>query len=331
MNRLISRKWLLFITLLLVIAFGIGIAYAMGTHKVVKKRLVIATLLSHPALDQITENIKSELASKGYVENKHIEYILKNANGDMQLVASIASDIKTLNPDIVVAITTPVAQAISKAWRGPFIFSAVTDPVGAGIMPDWRSGNGLTTGVSDMWPYKEQLELMKEIVPSAKKVGVLFNPGDAASQYGIKQIRLLLSEMDYEFIEGPCYSASDVASVTRTLIDKVDVVYLSSDATVISGVAGAAKVLINTGKPLIVGDSGTVERGGLATVSVGYSGVGKETAHLVDRILRGERDIPTVIARGNEIYINLKAAQLMKVIIPPQIIEKATKTFTEIK
>jgi len=326
-----KHNWLLLSALLLIIVFCIGLSHAIGTNKIVKKRVVIATLVSHPALDQIIENIKQELTNKGYVENKHIQYIMKNASGDMQLVATIANDIKTLNPDLVVALTTPVSLAIAKAWKGPFVFSAVTDPIGAGIMPDWNSGNGATTGVSDMWPYKEQIELMAEIIPSAKTVGVLFNPGDAASQYGIKHIREILKEMDYKFLEGPCYSPNDVANVAKTLIDKVDALYLSSDATVISGAPGAAKVCINARKPLIVGDNGTVARGGLATVSVGYPGVGKETAHLVDRLLRGERDIPTVVAHGSDIYLNTKAAQLMRITIPEQVIKKATKIFTEIK
>lgn len=296
-----------------------------------KYKVVIVTLLSHPALDQIPINMKEELKKRGYTEGKDIEYLLKNASGDMQLVATIANEIKAFKPSIVVAITTPVAQAISKTWDGLLVFSAVTDPVGAGIMPDWNTGKGVVTGVSDMWPYKEQIKLMREILPSAKMVGVLFNPGDAASQYGMKQVKKLLPEFEFTAIEGSCYSPVDVGNVAKTLIDKVDVIYLSSDATVISGAAGAAKVCINARKPLIVGDSGTVEKGGLATVSVGYPGVGKETGILVDRLLKGERNIPTVVAFGDEIYINTKSAELMKTPIPDEVLKKATKVYTEIK
>jgi putative tryptophan/tyrosine transport system substrate-binding protein len=326
-----SKKLYLFgLSIFILLSFGLADLFAMSKTPPKVYRVVVVNYVTHPALDLIVDNMKIELSNRGY-NDENIEYIIKNANGDNALVASIAFQVKTFNPDVVVGITTPVAQAIAKAWKGPFVFSAVTDPVGAQIMPDWEKGNGVVTGVSDMWPYGEQIKLMRDLLPAAKKVGILYNPSDAASQFGMKTIRKILPKYKFEFIEGSCNTPSDVAIVTNNIIDKVDVIYLSSDATVISGSPAAAKICMNKKKPLIVGDKGTVQKGGLATVSVGYGGIGTQTGILVDRLLKGEKDIPTVVTHGDEIVINKKAAQLMGVEISDQMLENAHTVFEEIK
>ncbi len=295
------------------------------------KVVAIATLVSHPALDSIQTNLKEELARSGYIEGKNISYVIKNAGGQLQLAANIANDLASRSADVVVAITTPMAQAVSKQIKGPFVFSAVTDPVGAGLVNSLGKGEELVTGVSDAWPYHSQLKLIREITPTAKKIGVLYNPGEAASQYGIKQIRSLSQPLNFELEEGAVNTSSEVYAVAQNLASQSDVLFLSSDSTVIGGIAAALKVAVENKIPLYVGDSGTVGKGGLATVSVGYDAVGVETGKLVARLLHGERFIPTVVANGTDVFLNTKAAKMMGVEIPEETLRKASKVFTEIK
>ena len=118
--------------------------------------------------------------------------------------------------------------------------------------------------------------------------------------------------------------------MARNLANRTDALFLSSDNTVIGGVAAAIRVAVDRKMPLYVGDSGTIEKGGLAAVSVGYAELGKETGKLVVRMLNGERYIPTYVGRGEHTYINLRAAELMGVTIPDHIIESAHKVFEEI-
>lgn len=228
------------------------------------------------------------------------------------------------------AITTPMAQAVAKIARTPLVFSAVTDPVGAGLVPALETSVRDLTGVSDAWPYEAQLRLIREISPNAPRLGVLFNPGEAASQYGIRQIRAHAAAFGFDLVEGGVGSTAEVLPVAESLAPRVDALFLSSDNTVIGGVAAAVRVAIKYRKPLYVGDSGTVEKGGLAAVSVGYAEVGRRTGDLVARFLRGDREIPTVVAQGAEIYINRKAAELMGVILPEEVISRATKVFDAI-
>jgi putative ABC transport system substrate-binding protein len=288
------------------------------------KVVAIATLVSHPALDALQQNIRDELSRQGFQQGRDIEYEIRNASGQMQLVSSIAREIAALKPDVTVAITTPVAQALKKVTTGPFVFAAVTDPVGAGIVASLETPEKLTTGASDAWPYRDQLGLIRRIAPRVRRVLVIFNPGEAASQYGMKQIRRFAPESGIELVEGPVNSPSEVYTVAENLGRGVDAIFLSSDSTAITGVAGAAKVAIRNKIPLFVGDGGTVEKGGVAAASIGYDRLGVETGKLVARILRGERNIPVVVPDGrSEIVVNTKAAELMGVEIPKDILEKA--------
>jgi len=294
------------------------------------KTVVVATLVSHPALDQIVSSLKEEMSRLGHVEGKDVRYVIKNANGDQKLVATIANEVTAASPDAVVAITTPMSQAIAKAHKGVFLFSAVTDPVGAGLVPSLDKPGAHISGVSDAWPYREQMELLREIAPGVRRVGVIHNPGDAASQYGMKQIRDIAASMGLKIEDASISAPGDVATVSEALIDRCDALYLSSDATAISGFAGAMKVCFRTKKPLMAGDSGTVEKGALAAVSVGYAGVGRETGKLLHKMLAGERNLPVVVAKGDEIYLNSKAADLSGVKIPDSVVNRAKRVFKTI-
>lgn len=293
--------------------------------------VAIATLMTHPALDEVEEGLHEELALLGYEEGKNIDFIKRNANGQMQLVSLIANDLVALEPDLIIAITTPMAQAVVAVAKCPVVFSAVTDPVGAGIVGDMGVGQGNITGTSDAWPYKEQLELIQKMTPAVKTIGVVYNPGEAPALYGMRRIRELAPTMGFTILERTVSTALEVRPAAADLAGRVDALFLSSDNTAISGVAGAASIAIEYQIPLYVGDSGTVARGGLAAVSVGYRSLGQETARLVDRMLKGEKDIPTVIARGTDIVLNRKAAELMGIEIPEAIIARATTIHDEIE
>lgn len=328
-----KRKSILFISVLVLVVGVMSGNPLFAEEKAAKKhyRIGVATLMSHPALDSVISSMKEELKARGYVEGQNIEYVLRNANGQVNLTPAIAQELSNMSLDAVVAITTPMAQAAVKLSRVPVVFSAVTDPVGAKIVKDINRGQKGVTGVSDAWPYEAQISLIKEILPKAKVIGVLYNPGEAASQYGIKQIRGIAASRGYTLKEATVSNTAEVYGAASAIINSVDILYLSSDNTVIEGVSGAIKVAIENKKPLMVGDSGTVEKGGLAAVSVGYVQVGKDTGILVDRLLKGEDNIPTIVEQGDEIYLNAASAKLMGIEFPEGLVKRAKKTYTEIK
>ena len=286
--------------------------------------------MSHPALDAVLENTKKELTQQGYIEGQNVQYIIKNANGQMTSTSGISSDLASQKLDLIIAVATPMAQAVVKNAKCPVVFAAVTDPVGAGIVKSLQ-GEKSITGTSDAWPYEDQLKLIKQITPGAKKLGIIFDPGSPGAKYGMTEIHKYAPAIGFELLERAVNSTNDVYAAAQDLSTKVDALFLSSDNTVISGMAAALKVAKERKLPLYVGDSGTVEKGGLAAVSVGYAALGTETGKLAVRVLKGEQNIPVYISKGTEIYINSKSAELMGVQVPDEVTKKATKIFTEIK
>lgn len=289
--------------------------------------IVVATLMSHPALDQVVASMKEELAAEGFVEGRNLAITMQNANGEMGLIPGIVQTVKSQQPELVVAITTPVAQAFAKNRPAPLVFSAVTDPVGAGVVKSMDAVTEDVSGVSDAWPYRQQMELIKKITPAAVKLGVVYNPGEAASQYGIKRIRGLAAGLGLELTEIVATKTVEVKDALAQFIDRVDAVYLSSDNTVIQALPAALKVCLEHKKPLYVGDSGTVEKGGLAAVSVGYAGVGRETGKIVAQFLQDNRKVQPVVAQGDQVYLNLQTAAKIGVTIPPAVVAAATETY----
>jgi putative tryptophan/tyrosine transport system substrate-binding protein len=292
-----------------------------------KFRVGVATLMSHPALDAVIANMKTELASRGYRQGDNISYTVMNANGDPNAAITIIRSLQASKPDVTVAITTPMAQVAVKEVRGLLVFSAVTDPVGAGVVDSLSSPPANVTGVSDAWPYQAQLSLARELSPGARVLGVLYNPGESASQYGIKRIEELAPSLGFEIREIPVANMQEIPGALAIHLPKVDALFLSSDNTVIAGAPAALKACLDQNKPLFVGDSGTVEKGGLAAVSVGYAGVGRETGKLVARFLAGERSIPVVVASGDEIYLNRETARMIGLQFPAPVIRRAKTVF----
>ena len=294
------------------------------------KVVAIATLMSHPALDEVIGGAKEALAEDGWIEGQNVEFLERNANQQVPLAAAIATEVAAQRPDIIIAVTTPMAQAMKRVATGPLVFAAVTDPVGAGLVEDISKGSDLITGTSDAWPYKDQIALIREILPNCRRLGILYNPGEAASQYGIIQIRKFAPELGFELVEVGVNSVGEVRPAAESLVGRVDALFLSSDNTVIGGMVGALRTAIAYKRPLFVGDSGTVERGGLAAVSVGYHELGRMTGALASRMLRGERNIPTVVAKGNEIFLNQKSAELLGVHFSDSLIARAFRIYDSI-
>lgn len=295
------------------------------------KVIAIANLMSHPILDTVQENLLKELRREGYEDGKNMRLILRNAGGQMQVVPSIAHELVAQDPDIIIAISTPVSQAIKKVAKCPVVFGAVTDPLSADLVSSFERGEEMITGTSDATPYDEQLRLIKRITPEAKRLGVIFNPGEAASQYGIKQLKKFAPEIGFTLFEGPVSSTGDVYPVSQELSSKVDAMLISTDNTVAAGIAAAVKVAVENKIPLYACDSGSIEKGAIAAVSAGYAQVGLDTGKLAVRLLNGERGIPAIAAKGSELYLNKKAAEMMGVRIPDEVLKDATKVYEELK
>ncbi|HEY0394926.1 MAG TPA: ABC transporter substrate-binding protein [Candidatus Elarobacter sp.] len=302
---------------------------AAGAAQHAPRIVAIATLMSHPALDQLIASMKSRVSAQRS-GGSPVRFVEWNANQQVNLLPTIVDQVISRKPDVIVAVTTPVAQAFRRKVDKPFVFAAVTDPVGAGVVTSLNKPGPWVSGTSDAWPYHAQLALIREMMPRAVHLGVLYNPGEAASQYGIKQIRRYAPEFGFRIVEGPVASVNEELPVAQSLVDRTDALFLSSDNTVIGGAAGAISVAISKKKPLFAGDSGTVQKGGLATVSVGYAKLGDATGEIVNRFLAGDGNVPVIVGRDADIYINLAAAKAMGVSVSARLRARAKQLYSQI-
>lgn len=155
--------------------------------------IAITQIASHPALDEVRQGIVNGLEARGYRDGEGIQIVFRNANGDASLTVPIAQEFVRLDPAVIVPISTPSTISVANATDTvPIIFSGVADPVGSRLVPnliDPPGGN--LSGVSDQWPFRQQVEAFFSVFPERRHIGMLFTNGDDVSRIGVEAMTLL--------------------------------------------------------------------------------------------------------------------------------------------
>ena len=174
--------------------------------------VAVTAIVEHPALDAARDGIKAALLAGGYEEGKDLTFTYQSAQGNPATAAQIARKLVGEAPAVIVPISTPSAQAVVGATKTiPVVFTAVTDPVAAKLVADLAHPGGNVTGMSDLSPIGKHLDLIKEITPKVKTLGVIYNPGEANS---LALLELLRREAPARgiTIENPPISVASVDS-----------------------------------------------------------------------------------------------------------------------
>lgn len=290
------------------------------------KIVAITAIVEHPALNAVRDGVKEELAKAGFKDGQDIKIVYQTAQGQAATATQIARQFVGMNPAVIVAISTPSTQAVLAATNEiPVVFSAVTDPVGAKLVKTLGTGNGHVTGVSDKLPLAEQLALVKEITPNVKRLGIIYNPGEANSVSSVAEAKELGPKMGLEIIEAPAMKTADVQAATRSLIGRADAAFVPTDNLVVSAMEVAASSAQSGKMPLYAADTSSVARGAIASVGFNYHQVGIETGKQVVRILKGEKpnDMPVVFAKETDLFLNKKSATLTGLTFPEAALKKA--------
>lgn len=296
------------------------------TEAVTMKHVAVTQIVEHPALDATRKGIKEELEAQGFSEGKNLKWSYESAQGTPATAAQIAKKFAGEKPDVVVGIATPSAQALASAMHDtPIVFSAVTDPVGAKLIKSMKGHTGNITGVSDLSPIESHMRLVKEIVPNAGKLGVIFNPGEANSVTLVNLVKQFAPSQGMQVIEAGTPKSSDVLAAARSLVGKADAIYVPTDNTVISAFEAVVKVSQESKLPVIAADTDTVKRGAIAALGFNYYDLGRQTGKMVASILNGKSagDIDAEGVNKTELHINPTAAELMGVSLPKALVDRA--------
>ncbi|MFC4274843.1 ABC transporter substrate binding protein [Achromobacter aloeverae] len=293
------------------------------------KSVAVMTITDHPALDAVRDGVRDALKAAGYDPARNLKWQFQSAQGNNATAAQIARKFVGDRPDVIVAISTPAAQAVAAATKDvPLVYAAVTDPVAAQLVAAGpQAADSNVTGVSDALPLDRQIELIKKIVPTAKRVGMVYNPGEPNSVVVVKQMQDLLPKSGMSLIEAAAPRTVDVGSAARSLIGKADVIYASTDNNVVSAFEALTKVSNDARIPLVASDTDSVKRGAVAALGVNYHDMGVQAGRIAVRILKGDK--PGAIAPESAgkpvLFVNATAAQKQGVTLSDALLKSAAQ------
>ncbi|WP_066639094.1 ABC transporter substrate-binding protein [Desulfolucanica intricata] len=288
----------------------------------------ITQFVAHPALDLDQKGFLDQMKEEGFIEGENVEFDIKNSQGDPNLAKTVADKFVADKVDLILAITTPSSLAAAQATKGtgiPVVFIAVSDAVKAGLIEELDQPTGTNiTGVYSADPVEQQMDLIQEIQPSVKKLGVIYNAGEANSVSNVEKIKDYLSDK-VEVVEVTVAGSSEVQAAAQSLVGSVDAVFMPQDNTVMSAVEALIKVCQDNDIPLYTGDTESVKKGALATLGNDEYDCGRQGAVIAARILNGEKAgniVPEEI-RKRTLLVNQKAAGEYGIKLPQKVLSRA--------
>lgn len=293
-----------------------------------KKVLIgVSKIVSHPALDAVVKGLQDELAA----QKINADYDLQNANGDINAAASIANKFQSEKVTLAVGVATPTSQSLVNTLKGiPIVFSAVTDPVKAGLVASLKKGDKNVTGVSDMTPVKQQIELLLK-VKKVKRLGHIYTSSEENAVVLAGIVKQVCKEMGIEFVETTVSKSSEVKQAVQAIIRRVDALYISTDNTVVSAMSAVTDVAMKAKVPIMSADPSSAETYPvLAAWGFDYYKMGRTTGKIVADILKGKKpeQIPTQFmtkASDVDLLINLDVAKKLGLKFPQDIVKTANK------
>lgn len=306
----------------------------LAANSVVAQSYTISVnqFVEHPALDAVLKGLQDYLKDK----NVDVTYNVHNAQANMGTATQIAKQMIGEKPDLLVAIATPSAQAVAQAnskapadMQRPFLFTAVTDPVAAGLVKDIEAPGGMTTGVSDLLPLDKHIDMVLTYKPGIKKLGILYNAGEANSKANVEGIQALGKEKGFELVEATASKTADVYQAVKSLVGKVDAVFVPTDNTIVSALESVIKVGVENKLPIFAADVDSVERGAIAAMGFDYYKHGYQTGAMVEKILAGAApaSTPVEFQKDLQLHINKKYSEMMGLTPPAVLVEQATKIY----
>ena len=314
---------------LLLAACGLP-ALAAAQQAPAPKAVSVTSIVEHPALDSIRDGVRDELKAHGYEAGKNLKWDYQSAQGNAGTAAQIARKFVGDRPDVIVAITTPSAQAVVAATKTvPVVYSGVTDPAAAQLAKNGELTGTNVTGLSNLLKPATQVGLIRQLLPNAKRIGMVYSTGEANSVVVMRQMKEELARHGMTLVEAPAPRSVDVAGAAQSLVGKVDAIYTSTDNNVVSAYEALVKVGGDAKIPLVAADADSVRRGATAALGLNYYDFGRETGRIVLRVLRGEKPgaIRTETSDKLELVVNQAAAKRQGVAVPTALLKAARTVY----
>lgn len=290
----------------------------------------------HGSLDNCREGFLEGLAENGFVEGQNLTVLEENAQADPGLAAQISTNFAGQNVDLICAIATPSAQSAYSVGRKsdiPVIYTAVTDPIAAELANDDKTPVGEVTGTSDKLPVEQQLEMIRAILPDAKKIGIMYTTSEVNSASTLAEYKEKAADYGFEIVESGVSSTADIPLAADSLLEQVDCLNNLTDNTVVASLPLILSKANAKNIPVFGSEIEQVKIGCLAAMGLDYVDLGKQTGRMAAEVLKGEKkasEMSFEVIEAAAFYGNTKVAEDLGITFPEDLTANAKELFTEI-
>lgn len=292
-------------------------------------KIGILQLVEHSALDASYKGFIDGLKEAGFEVGKNITVDYQNAQGEQANCITIAQKFINDRDDLILAIATPAAQTVANLTKDiPILVTAVTDPKDAKLVNDNNAPGVNVTGTSDLTPVREQIDLLKEIVPNVKTIGLLYSSSEQNSKYQVDIAKKRADELGIKYIDATVSNPNEIQQVVQSLIGKVEAIYVPTDNMVSAGMATVISITDPAKIPTICGEEAMVNTGGIATYGINYYELGKLTATQAVDILKNGKNpaqMPIETLKKFDLKINTEGAKRMGLTISDKLLSQVQK------
>jgi putative ABC transport system substrate-binding protein len=324
------------ITVVMVLALLVSMLTGCSSKKEGQVTIGIGQFAEHGSLDNCREGFIAGLAEEGYVEGENLKILYDNAQTDGGLTTQIVNNYVAKKVDLIAAIATPMAQSAYGATKNtdiPVIFTAVTDPVLAELAKADKTPSGNVTGTSDKLPVEKQLEMIRKVLPDAKKIGIMYSTSEVNSVSAIEEYKAAAADYGFEIVESGISVPADIPLAADNLLSKVDCLNNLTDNTVVSSLPIILDKAAEKKIPVFGSEVEQVKIGCLAAVGLDYYDLGVQTGKMAAQVLRGNKKASEMnyeIIEEASFYGNTKVAENLGITLPDELVSSAKEMFADI-
>jgi putative ABC transport system substrate-binding protein len=320
--------------IIIILLLAANLAWAASNTEI--KKVCISQVIDHPALNKTTQGIIEGLEDAGFKRGVNLEVRVESAQANPAMAAQIASKFVSQNPDVVVGVGTISAQSFLKFTaqkRVQLVFSSVTDPVAAHLATTDNKALTNISGVSNFVRLEPQLQMIKDLQPNLKRLGVIYNLGEINSVSIVQKLESACAAYNIVLQKQAVTKTADVAQAVVKLATNVDAIFISNDNTALSSLRSIVQTANQRSIPVYVSDTDAVELGALAALGPNQLEVGRQTGRMIAKILQGTdiNTVPIEYPIKSELFINLQAAAIAKLPIASDKLSQANNILKQSK
>ena len=314
------------IALLSAAMISVTIMSGCNSEKVDRVDIGIIQLAEHPALDASREGFIQELKEAGYIDGENIDIEIQNAQGDQSNLSTISQKFVSDDKDLILAIATPAAQAMAGLTDTiPILVTACTDPAASDLVQSNEMPNTNVSGTSDLTPIREQIELLVNILPDVSRLTIMYSSGEQNSLIQADIAEEVALELGLDVARMTVTNTNEVAQAVESVVTKTDAIYIPTDNVFAQSMNLVESITTSAGIPVIAGEENMTRAGGLASVAINYTDLGRLTGKMAIDIIKGAdvKTMPIGYLENPQLIINTTIADKLNITISDEILQNA--------